>query len=107
MNLQNLYGMKIYDGTGTADVWEVFGNHGAVTSIACSQGWRPLEPLTAASFKDPSFKEYVNITLGERSPRAVIMEAPSKVWRSSIHLNREDSKSRSHFFTNFKDSWKT
>ena len=32
-------------GTGTADVWEICGNHSTVTQVAWQQGWRILEPF--------------------------------------------------------------
>ena len=37
-------------GAGTAEVWEVSGNHSTVTQAAWLQGWRALEPLCAAGF---------------------------------------------------------
>ena len=66
-------------GTGTADVWEVFGNDN-LTSVSWKQGWRPFEPLQSAQFNDISFLSYVNTTLEERAPRLAVMETPNKVW---------------------------
>ncbi len=66
-------------GTGTADVWEIFGRDN-LTNVSWKQGWRPLEPLQAASFNDVPFLEYVSTTLEEKAPRLVVMETPGSVW---------------------------
>ena len=70
-------------GSGTADIWEVYGTHGNITELAWKQGWRPLEPLREAEFGKASFHEYVNETLNVRSPRLVVVESPAKVWRDA------------------------
>jgi hypothetical protein len=67
-------------GTGQADVWEVFGNHGAVTDMSWNLGWRALEPLKTAQFQNASFEEYLTTTMGERSPRLLVIECPNKQW---------------------------
>ena len=53
-------------GTGSADVWEVFGDHGRVSDVSWRQGWRVLEPLRQAHFGDEMFQETLNVTLLER-----------------------------------------
>ena len=67
-------------GSGQADVWEVFGDHGMLTKVSWRQGWRPLEPLLESKFGQSSFCEYVTDTLNEREPRLVVMECPRKHW---------------------------
>ena len=44
------------------------------------QGWRPLEPLVTTHFGKSSFRNYINDTLQERSPRLVVMECLAKHW---------------------------
>ena len=72
-------------GTGQADVWEVFGR-GSLTNISRKQGWRNLEPLQSAGFKNSTFLEYVKNTLEDRSPRLVVMECPAKNWFPCIRF---------------------
>ena len=84
---------RIY-GTGTADVWEVFGTNRGLSEVSWRQGWQVLQPLNEASFSRESFRQYVNQTLEERSPRLLVMECPTKCWRecnreSGLHRNSE------------------
>ena len=67
-------------GTGSADVWEVFGTHGLLTKVSWRQGWRPLEPLREAKFNDLDFEQYVTTTMTEHAPRLILMECPAKQW---------------------------
>ena len=50
------------------------------TSVSWRQGWKPLEPLVTTHFGKSSFRNYINDTLQERSPRLVVMECPAKHW---------------------------
>ena len=79
-------------GSGGTDVWEIYGDHAVFTEEAWKQGWRVLEPLTEASFKQDSFTQYVNLTLDERNPRLVVIETPNKVWRGSTVVNGSSAK---------------
>ena len=68
-------------GTGEADVWEVFGDHGSLTYTAWRQGWRPLEPYTTTNSQfNTTCSDYINATLEERAPRLVVIECPDKLW---------------------------
>ncbi len=80
-------------GTGVADVWEVFGDHGVLSNLAFLQGWRTLEPLQTASFGDDTFHKYVDDTLETATPRLVVIESPGKIWNSSnvVHMNGNNS----------------
>ena len=63
---------KMY-GTGMADIWEIYGEYGVLTSLAHKQGWRTLEPVREAEFRRPAFEEGVNQTFEIRAPRLVVM----------------------------------
>ena len=85
-------------GTGQADVWEVFGGHGVVTETAWSLGWRPLEPLKTANFRNETFEGYLTQTMAERAPRLLVMECPSKVWfqcKQNVSCNSNAAKQKS------------
>ena len=84
-------------GTGSADVWEVLGDHGRVSDVSWRQGWRVLEPLRQAHFGDEKFQETLNVTLLEREPGLLVMECPVKHWRScmSASLKQNAAKQKS------------
>ena len=73
-------------GTGTADVWEIFGRDN-LTNVAWKQGWRPLVPMQTANIQEPHCLEYLTNTLDEKAPRFVVMESPSAIWsKASRHM---------------------
>ena len=69
---------KMY-GTGSADIWEVSTVHEKITQRGFEEGWMVLEPTSTINDKN-----YIDVTLVERSPRLVVVETPSKVW-SAVH----------------------
>ena len=79
-------------GTGTADVWEVFGSHSELSKAAFKQGWRTLEPLNVMQFKNSTVQEYVDTTVDERNPRLVAIETPNKLWRINFSEFNDTSK---------------
>ena len=72
-------------GTGTADIWEVGTVHEKITRRGYLEGWMVLEP--SAYIHD---RNYIDVTLAERSPRLVLVETLGKMW-SAVHAT-ESSK---------------
>ena len=81
-------------GTGSADVWEVFGNHNLVTEMAWKQGWRTLEPLNDANYQKDHHVQYINDTVESRQPRLIVIEAPEKIWTASRVMHMADSNAK-------------
>ena len=69
---QSLYG------TGQAEVWEVFGNHGHLADSSSRQDWLNLEPLNSSACGKVDFVGHMSKTIDYGSPRFGVMECSTK-----------------------------